>query len=200
MENLALYEKLRSVPETAKKQIGGGRLKGMTDINPMWRIKKLTETFGAVGIGWYYTIDKQWIEAGAEGVVMAFTNISLYYKQDGEWSMGIPGTGGSALVSKEQKSLYNDDEAFKKSLTDAIGVACKALGVGADVYWDKDATKYDKPASQEQNQLICPQCGKPINGIKLNGNVYTPNEVANITGGSCYHCYAERFNKDETAV
>ena len=30
-----LYEKFRSVPETANREIGGGRLKGKTDINPM---------------------------------------------------------------------------------------------------------------------------------------------------------------------
>lgn len=29
------------------------------------------------------------------------------------------------------------------ALTDAISVACKALGIGADVYWDKDSTKYN---------------------------------------------------------
>ena len=45
MNNLELYDKFRQVPETAKKNIGGGRLKGMTDINPMWRIKTLTEEF-----------------------------------------------------------------------------------------------------------------------------------------------------------
>ena len=26
-----------------------------------------------------------------------------------------------------------------------ISVACKALGIGADVYWDKDRTKYTEP-------------------------------------------------------
>lgn len=30
------------------------------------------------------------------------------------------------------------------ALTDALSVACKALGIAADVYWDKDKTKYDK--------------------------------------------------------
>lgn len=35
MNNLELYDKFRQVPETAKKNINGGRLKGMTDINPM---------------------------------------------------------------------------------------------------------------------------------------------------------------------
>ena len=54
MENLRIYEQCRSVPETAKKEINGGRLNGKTDIIPMWRIKILTEQFGPIGIGWYY--------------------------------------------------------------------------------------------------------------------------------------------------
>ena len=28
------------------------------------------------------------------------------------------------------------------AITDALGVACKLLGFGADVYWDNDRTKY----------------------------------------------------------
>lgn len=50
MENLEIYEKVREVPEKAQKKIEAGRLKGMTDINPMWRIKVLTEQFGVCGI------------------------------------------------------------------------------------------------------------------------------------------------------
>lgn len=46
MDNLAIYNKVRQVPDEAKKRITGGRLNGMTDINPMWRIKAMTELFG----------------------------------------------------------------------------------------------------------------------------------------------------------
>ena len=50
-DNLKLYNAVRSVPAEAQKKINGGRLKGMTDINPMWRIKTLTEQFGVCGVG-----------------------------------------------------------------------------------------------------------------------------------------------------
>jgi len=143
VENLALYEKFRAVPPEAQKAIGGGRLKGKTDINPMWRIKTLTEAFGPVGIGWKIEITKQWIEAGAAGVMSAFCNINLYVKHDGAWSEAIPGTGGAAFVDKETAGLYTSDECYKMAFTDAISVACKLLGIGADIYWDKDRTKYD---------------------------------------------------------
>ena len=48
MGNLDLYNRVRIVPEEAKKPIKGGRLNGMTDINPMWRIKVLTSEYGPV--------------------------------------------------------------------------------------------------------------------------------------------------------
>ena len=51
VENLELYNAVREVPKEAQKAIGAGRLKGMTDINPMWRIKVLTEQFGICGRG-----------------------------------------------------------------------------------------------------------------------------------------------------
>lgn len=145
MSNLKLYDAVRSVPENAKKRITGGRLSGMTDINPMWRIKTLTEQFGICGIGWKYAITDKRLEQGANGEIAAFVDIDLYVKVDGEWSEPIPGTGGSSFVAKERNGMYTSDECFKMALTDALSVACKALGFAADVYWEKDRTKYDIP-------------------------------------------------------
>ena len=143
MENLDLYEKVRSVPDSAKKTIKGGRTSGMTDINPMWRIKVLTEQFGPCGIGWYYIPTRKWLETSGNEIA-AFVDIELYIKVDGEWSKPIPGNGGSMFASKEKSGIYVSDECYKMATTDAISVACKQLGIGADVYWDSDRTKYNK--------------------------------------------------------
>lgn len=158
MEKLNIYNNLREVPQEAQKTIGAGRLKGMTDINPMWRIKALTEQFGACGEGWYYDIlDKQTYEVGGE--VVATVDIKLYYKTSDGWSEGIFGTGGSKLVAKESKGLYVNDEAFKMALTDAISVAGKSLGLGADIYWNKDNTKYNdkKKSAEPEGDVIEPE-------------------------------------------
>lgn len=143
MDNLTIYNKARVVPKEAQKEIKGGRLNGKTDINPMWRIKLLTELFGLCGVGWKYVITKQWLEQGGNNEIAAFVNIDLFVKVDGQWSEAIPGTGGSSFVANEKNGPYVSDECFKMALTDAISVSCKALGVGADIYWDKDRTKYD---------------------------------------------------------
>ena len=55
-KNLAIYEKARLVPESAIKPITSGRLKGKSDINPVYRIKRMTEIFGPCGFGWKYEI------------------------------------------------------------------------------------------------------------------------------------------------
>lgn len=137
--NLELWEKLNQPPPSALKPITGGRLKGKSDINPQWRYLALTEQFGPCGIGWKYTIDKLWLEPGSNGEVFAFARISLYVKSDGEWSDPIPGIGGSKLIQKEAGGLYNNDEAYKMTVTDALSVAFKVLGGAADIYmglWD----------------------------------------------------------------
>ena len=180
MENLAIYNAVRSVPDSAKRQIGAGRLKGKTDINPMWRLKTLTEQFGPCGIGWKYVITDKRLEQGANGEMSAFLDIDLFVKVDGAWSEAIPGTGGSAFVAREKGGLYTSDECFKMALTDAISVACKALGFGADVYWEADRSKYDKPApvTYPKGTVICESCGMPIKSVTCQGIRYSPDDIA----------------------
>ncbi len=155
-DNLSIYESLRSVPKQAQKPIQAGRLTGKTDINPMWRIKAMTDTFGPCGIGWRYVITKQWTESYGDEV-KAFTNIDLYIKVNGEWSEAIPGTGGASAVEVNRNGMYVNDEAYKMSLTDALSVSMKALGVAADIYYASDAaygTKYEVKANAASAQQV----------------------------------------------
>lgn len=183
MDNLKYYNMGRQVPQEAKKSIGGGRLKGMTDINPMWRIKKLTEMFGPCGIGWKYEIEKEWIEKNGDEQA-AFIGINLYIKDDGKWSDAIPGIGGSMFVTKEKNGLYTSDECFKMALTDALSVSCKALGIAADVYFDKDKSKYDVNTTEKEieKEYKCEKCSKPFETwTDKNGKTWTAGQVAHFS-------------------
>lgn len=191
MINLDLYNRVRKVPDEALKEIKGGRLKGFSDINPMWRIKVLTQEFGYCGIGWYPEIVNCWTQPCENGEIAAFVTINLYIKVEGEWSKPIPGTGGSKFISNEKGGLYCDDECYKKAYTDAIGVAAKALGVGADVYWQNDRTKYTIPQDDNTpkiDPIVCPVCNNPIKGLIKDGKEITPFEVLNRLG-MCSKCY-----------
>lgn len=141
MDNLDIYNKAKTVPETAIKKITGGRMNGMTDINPVWRIKMLTELFGPCGIGWYYITTRKWLETYGDEVA-AFVDIELYILHENEWSKPIQGTGGNMFAKKEKGGIFISDECFKMATTDAISVACKQLGIGADIYWEADKSKY----------------------------------------------------------
>ena len=157
MDNLEIYNRVCEVPDNAQKTITAGRIKGFTDINPMWRIKKLTEVFGACGIGWYTDDIKHWLEDGADGTKTAHVTLNLYVKVDDEWSKPIFGIGGASYISNEKSGAYTSDECFKMAYTDALSVACKALGFGADVYWAAGRSKYSSqntplsPAGEKQD-------------------------------------------------
>ena len=155
MSTMTLYNKFRVVPDEAKKTIQGGKLKGFTDINPMWRIKMLTEEFGECGFGWYYDEVDRWKE-GCDNEVVCFVKIHLYIKRGGEWSAPIVGIGGSKLITPVNNGARIDvsDEAYKMALTDAISIACKALGMAADVYFANDRTKYDVQPAQPSAPVV----------------------------------------------
>ena len=187
MGNLDYYNKLKVVPQKALRQIQSGRLRGKHDINPMWRIKAMTEQFGVCGIGWKYVITKQWTETfGSE--VKAYCNIDLFIKVNGEWSDAIQGTGGSSEVSMESKGAYVSDECYKMALTDALSVSMKALGVAADVYFEagKDIididSKYgaqDSRAAQQQTQTQTQQpTAQPSQAAQQQASSqYHPNDL-----------------------
>lgn len=198
--NLNLYNKVRKVPDTAKKPIQGGRLKGMTDINPMWRIKVLTEQFGPCGLGWYYNITDKRIELGSNDEKVAFVDIDLFVKYGDEWSKPIQGTGGSSFIAKERNGLYTSDECFKMALTDALGVAMKALGVAADVYFERDRSKYDTSVNEPQKQ---PTMDKEIVDASLAtdkqlGLLYSLAKQNNYTNESMASYIKHNYNKNSS--
>lgn len=166
---MSIYEMFRSVPKEAQKTIGAGKLKGFTDINPMWRIKMLTEAFGPCGLGWYVEILDQWSETYGDNQTAAFVKVALRYRIEpmkGEWSAPVVGIGGSILFGKGVGDGIND-EAYKMAYTDAISIACKNLGMCADIYYDKDKatsdnrTKYDvQNAPKEKVAPAAPQASK----------------------------------------
>ena len=175
MDNLFYYNQGREVPKEAQKPFNNGKFSG-TDINPMWRIKKLTEMFGPAGIGWYVDEVTERCEIHGETTI-SIVNLNLYVKVNGEWSKPIYGTGGNTILRKGSTS----DEGYKMAYTDALSVACKALGIGADIWFANDNTKYtanseqvtppgspeyaapkEAPKPKTVTLFVCNKCGKRL--------------------------------------
>lgn len=129
-------------PEACRKFTRAGGFSG-TDINAMWRIKALTESFGPVGFGWKTTSTFH-VETYSDTDVRIYCDLLLYVKdpETREWSAPIEGYGGNSVVSIRGGKAYVNDECYKMAETDALGSACKKLGIGAKVYWESDRSKY----------------------------------------------------------
>ncbi len=206
MDNLMYYNAGREVPVEAQKQFSNGKFSG-TDINPMWRIKKLTEMFGPCGVGWYVDNVTERCEEH-NGVTMAIVNLELHIKVDGEWSQPIYGTGGNILVSAKGNT---SDEGYKMAFTDALSIACKSLGIGADIWFANDVTKYTAKAEppvmskgktfEEPEKFTCNKCGNTITPWIVSGK--TKMSVREIAQNSekeygqrlCLDCITKYYPK-----
>lgn len=211
---MTLYERFRGVPSEAQKKIEAGKLKGFTDINPMWRIKMLTEVFGPCGEGWYLDNIKTWTET-AGGETAAFVKVDLIVKFSGEWSKPITGIGGSKLSGKGVGDGIND-EAFKMAYTDAISICCKNLGMAADIYFAKDRTKYDlSEGSQKGTKQETSQSGQPktppqekaaVKGKEIDEETYwklVSGQVEGIlckSGKTMRQYYIDTYKPSETLI
>ena len=202
MGKMDIYNSLATTPKEARKTIKGGRLNGFTDINPMWRIKALTEQFGPCGLGWYIDIVETKLEEHGEEV-KAFAKVNLYWRLNQNasepWSAPVTGLGGSSFVSKERSGAYVSDECFKMAVTDAIGSACKLLGMSADVFYADDRTKYSTAPAEAEPVIISRE--KP-DVVPVSSQTYTelvtittPEEREALEGR-----YGKLLNLDEQSI
>lgn len=154
--HMKLWNGWKSVPQEMLKEIKDGPLAGMTDINPLWRMQALTEKFGPAGFGWIVNISERWESEGA-GEKSANVKIELKIMKDGQWSMPIEGIGAAKLTGRGNGI---NDEAWKMATTDAISVACKALGIAADVYAGLQSHKNAKAAQPDFGTKYEPRPGQ----------------------------------------
>ena len=149
---LIIWEQVQKTdPAYTKKFRRVGGFEG-TAIDPLYNIYRATEMFGPVGIGWGYEIIDEQIIEGAP----IFDNkracvgqdkvhemkIKLWYKHQGEIG-SLVSSGATTVVSKNKYGMTTDEEAVKKSLTDAISKGLSWLGFSADVHLGLfDSNKY----------------------------------------------------------
>jgi len=194
---MRIWNQVKQPPAEALKPILGGRMNGKTSIDPQWRYEAATEIFGPCGLGWKYEIIRLWTEQGSEGQILAFAEIKLYIRIDSEWSEAIPGIGGSTLVAKQSGGLHSSDEGYKMAVTDALSVAFKLLGFGADVHMGRwDGSKYNN--APPDDGLIADwiaACQEARDGSRDELKAWWPEHKAEITAaigeGGAAQIYAQ---------
>lgn len=158
--NLAIWNALkRTDPKATKSFKRAGGFSG-TQIDPVWRMQRMTEVFGPVGQGWGW-------EQVAWTVVerMVFTCVRVWYRdpEGGETRWTGEQWGGTELVRRNRDGTERpDDEAFKMSMTDAVGKCLLQLGLAADVYLGEfDASKYAREDADAEKRGAAPPSSGP---------------------------------------
>ena len=162
-DNMKIYEGHREAPKEALKTLQAGRLKGMSDINPQWRIEALTETYGLYGVGWFVQIKgDEFVDLPETQEKMIFLTLELYVRDwsipdEYKWFGPAIGIGGDYVIVRDKNGVHGNDEAYAMAMTDALGKAAKLFGIANDIYRGKFDSKYgwrDENARKEKQQEI----------------------------------------------
>lgn len=141
--NMRLWDKVKTTnPRFTKEYTGSGGFKG-TAIGAQYRVEMATEQFGPLGIGWGYDVVDEKI---VEGVWIV--RLKLWYMLDGQ--RGEVTQYGANKIKEQRKGSdgkpgydFLDEEAPKKSITDALTKCLSLLGFNADVHLGKfDSDEY----------------------------------------------------------
>lgn len=134
-DNMKLWKSHEDIDPKFTKAITGKAYRG-TSPNPQYVIRCLTELFGPVGIGFgWRVIAEDFTKLGEETlhwcrIEFWHTDRANIYESYGQTKAAYPTSSGKFMV---------DEDAPKKSLTDAIIKAASHVGIGANIFlgrWD----------------------------------------------------------------
>jgi hypothetical protein len=148
-ENLALWQAVEKTDPKHVKGITGKSYQGNSP-KPHYLVHKATETFGPCGIGWGFTIDDERIEEGAGGERMSIARVKVWFKWNGERGEveHIGGTSFSGMRASGKP--FTDEDAPKKSVTDALVKALSMIGFAGDIFMGRyDDSKYVSEVREE---------------------------------------------------
>ncbi|MNG43677.1 hypothetical protein D3C78_17160 [compost metagenome] len=149
--NMDLWNSLSITDPSKVKPITGKSYKGSSP-QPYWLVQRATETFGPCGLGWGIEIVQQGFQQCNAETMMHYATVRVWYMQDGK-KCSVEHMGGTMAMYKANngKMIY-DEDAPKKSVTDAMVKALSFIGFAGDIFsgiWDD--WKYQEMAAAHYN-------------------------------------------------
>lgn len=166
-DNLALWNAVEKTPPDQTKPITGKSYNG-TSPKPHYLVRKATETFGPCGIGWGFTVDER-IEDGAmiepgHFEKMHVAKVTVWYEWQGKRGEvvhvgGTPFSGCRRPKQGETRGApFTDEDAPKKSVTDALVKALSMIGFAGDIFMGRyDDSKYVSELQVEAREAAKPK-------------------------------------------
>jgi hypothetical protein len=155
LNNLELWQSVEMTDPKHVKPITGKSYNGSSP-SPYWLVKKATETFGPCGIGWGFTVIDERIEVGTEpSDRVSFARVRVWYEWKGKRGE-VEHVGGTTFSGRRKPkgdqlgALFSDEDAPKKSVTDALTKALSMIGFAGDIFSGRwDDSKYQAELREE---------------------------------------------------
>lgn len=154
--NLSLWELVEKTDPKQTTAITGKPYKG-TSPKPYFIVHEATKVFGPCGIGWGFSIVSERVEnGGKEGDKLHIAHIRVWYEWDGKRGE-IEHVGQTMFSGTNKNGLYTDEDAPKKSVTDALIKALSMIGFAGDIFMGRyDDSKYVKELRNEFDDAGAP--------------------------------------------
>lgn len=180
-ENLSLWNAVEKTPLAHTKAITGKAYQG-TSPKPHYLVHKATETFGPCGIGWGFTIEDERVEEGAGGERLHVARVKVWYEWGGKRGE-VEHIGGTQFSgTRKNGTPFTDEDAPKKSVTDALVKALSMIGFAGDIFMGRyDDSKYVQELRDEarQESSSAPQQGRNAAGVPSSASHARP--AANLS-------------------
>lgn len=149
MDNKALWRRVCVTDPAAVKPITGKDYGGNSP-KPYWIVERLTDEFGPCGIGWGFSVVNERFERFSDTDTLHIACVRMWYVLNGKRGEleQIGQTKGSYVTSKGAFKV--DEDAPKKSVTDALVKCASYLGFAGDIFSGRwDDSKYVADARAE---------------------------------------------------
>jgi hypothetical protein len=192
MSHKALWQRVCMTDPRAVKPITGKQYSGNSP-KPYWIVERLTDEFGPCGIGWGFQIINERFERFSDTDTLHIAAVRFWYVLDGQRGEleQIGQTKASYTTSKG--SFMLDEDAPKKSVTDALVKCASYLGFAGDIFSGRwDDSKYVAEAGKEWRRREGEQTEQPKEVVKA---VHSP-----LDGAADALQEQERAELDELAL
>lgn len=134
-----LWDRNCKTDPSAVKAITGKQYQGNSP-KPYYIVRRLTEEFGPCGDGWGFTILSERMERLTPTDVLHIACVRLWYESAEGHRCEFDQMGQTkAVYAKKDGGLVVDEDAPKKSVTDALVKCASYLGFAGDIFsgrWD----------------------------------------------------------------
>ena len=148
----ALWKRVCVTDPKAVKAITGKQYQGNSP-KPYWIVERLTEEFGPCGLGWGFSIVNERMERLTESEILHVAVVRFWYELDGKRGEVEQIGQTKAVYAKRDGSLLVDEDAPKKSVTDALVKCASYIGFAGDIFAGRwDDSKYVESARKHYEE------------------------------------------------